>query len=102
VVEEPGTVARKEVVQHAWSSARRTLRNVSSVAGLRLAVSFPAGELIKSRERRPQALEQVFEARSRDRRSEMTDAVGFMLNSSLGPPAAEEEMDALLQRLDKP
>jgi hypothetical protein len=101
VVEETGTVAPREVVQHAWSSARRTLRNASTVAGLRLAVSFPAGDLIKDRERRPRALEQVFEGSNRKRQSEMVEAVGFMLDKSLDAPGPQKEMEALLRRLDQ-
>ena len=97
-VEEHGTVPPKEVVQHVWSSARRTLRNISTVAGLRLAVSFPAGDLIKSRERRPQVLDEVFEGRNA-RKQESVEAIGFMLDAVLEPPAPEAELQRLLTDL---
>ena len=49
-IEEEGAVGRREVVQQIWLSARRTLRGLSPVAGLRLAVSFPGGELLQARQ----------------------------------------------------
>lgn len=51
-IQEQGAVGRREVVQQIWLAARRTLRGMSPVAGLRLAVSFPGGELLQARQAR--------------------------------------------------
>lgn len=48
-IEEHGEVGRRQVMQHMWIAARRTLMNASSVAGLRMGVAFPGGELLASR-----------------------------------------------------
>jgi hypothetical protein len=44
---EPGEVPPREMLQHVINSARRGVRNASTVAGLRAAVTFPAGGLIE-------------------------------------------------------
>lgn len=51
VIEEAGAVERGEIVQQMWTATRRSVRGMSPVAGLRLSLSFPGGELLKSRER---------------------------------------------------
>lgn len=102
VVEEPGAVGRREVVQHVFSSARRTLRNASTVAGLRLAVSFPSGDLIKTRERRRFLLENMFEREEAKEGREGARATGILLGSAFEPPARNDEFDALLAELDQP
>jgi len=102
VVQEPGSVEGREVVQHIFSSARRTLRNVSSVAGLRLAVSFPGGELIKLRERPPLLLEDVYEDERRvSPAPPRTAAIGTLLGSAFGGPANYKSFEDLLAKLDK-
>jgi MFS family permease len=102
-IQEAGAVERREVVQHIWSAARRTLRNVSSVAGLRLAVSFPGGELIKSRER-PTPLLQPFFVGDRGvdaRLPAAVNAVGTLLNAAFEPAPPDNDFDRLLERLDR-
>jgi MFS family permease len=102
-IQETGAVERREVVQHIWSAARRTLRNVSSVAGLRLAVSFPGGELIKSRER-PTPLLQPFFVGDRGvdaRLPAAVNAVGTLLNAAFEPAPPDNDFDRLLERLDR-
>lgn len=44
---EQGEVPPREMLQHVINSARRGVRNASTVAGLRAAVTFPAGGLIE-------------------------------------------------------
>ena len=88
VVHEPGAVEGREVVQHIWSSARRTLRNASSVAGLRLAVSFPGGELIKLRERVSGTIEA---ARVR--------TIGRLLDTAFERPPPDRDLEKLLARI---
>jgi len=96
LVHEPGSVERREVVGHIWTSARRTLRNVSSVAGLRLAVSFPGADLIKSRERRPFVLEKVF---GRDNSGQVpatpTEALGVLLGNTFDGASPDRQMRTL-------
>lgn len=96
-IQEAGAVDRREVVQHIWSSARRTLRNVSSVAGLRLAVSFPGGELIKSRERPPLLLQPFFVG---DRKLTAAHSIGKLLDAAYKPAPANNDFDQLLRQLD--
>lgn len=97
-VQEAGAVDRREVMQHIWSSARRTLRNVSSVAGLRLAVTFPGGELIKSRQRPPFLLQPFFVG---DRKLTTAHSVGKLLDATYRPPPPDEDFERLLRQLDK-
>lgn len=101
-VQEPGAVERREVVQHIFSTARRTLRNASSVAGLRLAVSFPGGELIKLRERPPLLLEGLYE---RDKRVTTAPArgaeVGTLLTAAFGSTGNDRSFEDLLKKLDR-
>jgi len=103
VVQEAGSVERREVVQHIWSSARRSLRNISSVAGLRVAVAFPGGELIKSRERRGFLLEPYFVGDRSDREvpTARAQAMGELLSAAFGRPTEDADMERLLQRLDR-
>lgn len=96
-IEEPGAVDRREVVQHIFSSARRTLRNVSSVAGMRLAVSFPGGELIKQRERERFMLEEAYA----DEAVQPASPVGGLLSAVFAEPGRDREMRRLLKRLDR-
>lgn len=100
-IQEPGTVHRAEVVQHMWSSARRSLRNVSSVAGLRMAISFPGGELIKLRERGRLLLERLYETRGNPRDpGTQAAAVGTLLSAAFEePPDDGHQFDDLLDRL---
>jgi MFS family permease len=51
-VHEDGEVPPRELVQHVLNVARRGVRNASPVAGLRAAVSFPAGGVIDLHRRR--------------------------------------------------
>ncbi|HEU4968343.1 MFS transporter [Sphingomonas sp.] len=101
-VEEPGAVERREVVQHIFTSARRTLRNASSVAGLRLAVSFPGGDLIKLRERDRLLLEDVYEDEKHvSPAPPPIAAMHALLESAFSAPANDRAFDELLKRLDK-
>jgi MFS family permease len=52
-IEEQGEVTRRELLNHVLNTARRSVRNASTVAGLRAAVAFPAGALIELRRRGP-------------------------------------------------
>jgi hypothetical protein len=52
-IEEQGEVSRRELLNHVLNNARRSVRNASTVAGLRAAVAFPAGALIELRRRGP-------------------------------------------------
>ena len=54
-VREEGEVRPRELVQHVLNVARRGVRNASPVAGLRAAVSFPAGGVLESHRRRIRA-----------------------------------------------
>lgn len=99
VIHEPGAVDRREVVHHIWETARRTLRNASSVAGLRLAVSFPGGELIKLRERERFLLEDLYD---QSRVAPVPrGAMGELLNAAFGKPGADKTLDELIARLDR-
>lgn len=49
LVREEGEVPRREMVQHVLNVARRSVRNASTVAGLRAAVAFPGGRIIQER-----------------------------------------------------
>ena len=102
VLEEPGAVERREVVQHIFSSARRTLRNASSVAGLRLAVTFPGGDLIKLRERDRFLLEELYQGEKRISPAPPRAApIGAMLQAAFGEPANDKNIEDLLKRLDR-
>lgn len=48
-VEEHGEVPPREMLNHVLNTARRSVRNVSTIAGLRAAVAFPGGGLIEQR-----------------------------------------------------
>lgn len=98
-IEEPGAVAPREIAQHVFSSARRTLRNASSVAGLRLAVSFPAGDLIRSRARRRFLLEPVYEKAGPGRYEADQKAVGALLQSAFEGQGPITEFDDILAKL---
>lgn len=98
VIQEPGAVERREVVHHIWESARRSLRNASSVAGLRLAVSFPGGELIKLRERDRLLLEDYYDESKVARAPE--GAMGELLSAAFGKPGVNLAIDDLVARLD--
>ena len=99
VVAEPGSVKGREVISHVVDSTRYSLRNVSSVAGMRQALAFPTGALIKSREGTRFLLEAVFE-RGRDakRAGSGAEAVGRMPDASFEPPS-DDQFDAFLQKL---
>ncbi|WP_145958992.1 MFS transporter [Sphingobium sp. SCG-1] len=100
-IQEPGAVERSEVVQHVWSSARRSLRNASSVAGLRLAIGFPGGELIKLRERGRLLLERLYETAGSHREQKVrAEAVGTLLSSAFKEPSDDgSAFDDLLSRM---
>lgn len=55
LVQEPAEVPRSRLVQHILDTARRSVRNVSTVAGLRAAVAFPSGRIVNQRQGRRQA-----------------------------------------------
>jgi MFS family permease len=101
-VQEPGAVERREVVQHIFSSARRTLRAASSVAGLRLAVSFPGGELIKLREQVPLLLEGIYESDKRvSPASPQVTAMHRLLDAAFGEVKDDRSFEDLLAKLDR-
>lgn len=101
VIEEPGSVERREVVHHIFTSARRTLRNVSSVAGLRLAVSFPGGDLINLRQRPALLLEDLYESDKRVSPAppDLT-TMHQLLDVAFGKPDHDRSFEDLLRRLD--
>ncbi len=99
VLEETGSVESGVVVGHIVDSARRTLRNASSVAGLRAAIAFPAAELLKLRERRRFMLEPLFEQAPT---ATHEDQVGALLGAAFDPPPApDDDMQALLDNLSQ-
>jgi MFS family permease len=67
LVEEHGEIERREMVNQVIDEARRTIRNISSVAGLRAATDLPAALLRDARLRVRLRRAQVA-ARSRNRR----------------------------------
>lgn len=101
-VHDPGTVAAKELAEFAWNSARRAVRNASSVAGLLVAVAFPAADLITARQRRRYLLEPVHDAD--EARGQPRTAVGVLLQTAFAeadtspPPRA---FDDLLREIDR-
>lgn len=100
-VSEPGTVRPKELVQLAWNSAQRALRNASSVAGLLVAVNFPAADLIDARQRR-RLTERVTDP-SDPFRADAREALGFLLRNAFDPPppTACDDFEDVLARLDR-
>jgi MFS family permease len=101
-VREPGSVEGREVVHHIFTSARRSLRNASSVAGLRLAVSFPGGELIKTRERTPLLLEDLYEGDKRvSPAPPNVAAMHRLLDATFDAPANDRSFEDLLDSLDR-
>jgi MFS family permease len=99
-VHEPGEVGSREVVAHILSATRRTLGNVSSVAGLRNAMTFPGGELIKLREQRIpllSALQHI--VRERFGWGSRESVLGSMIDSSYEMPEPEPSFDDLLAKL---
>lgn len=101
VVREPGSVASREVVTHILSATRRSLGNVSSVGGLRAAITFPGGELIKLRERRHQLVESIHRAVRRTFGiGTREDVLGTMIEASFRPPPSDASWQDLLDRLD--
>jgi MFS family permease len=99
-VSEAGSVPGREVVEHIWLSTRRTLRNASTVAGLRLAVAFPGGELIKSRERKRFVLETIFENSAAPDAWFGARTVGGLLGAAFRKPEQGREFETLLRQLD--
>ena len=99
-VHDPGTVAPRQLAEFAWNSARRAVRNASSVAGLLVAVNFPAADLITARQRRRYLLEPVYDA---DRpKAQMREAVGVLLQSAFREPSAgPKDFAEMLARLDR-
>lgn len=67
LVEEAGARRREEMIQEVLSSARRGIRNLSPVGGLRLMSAFPGGQLLEAHARLKQ---QRRAARARLRREE--------------------------------
>ncbi|USI74996.1 MFS transporter [Sphingomonas morindae] len=100
LVDEPGSVEGRAVMGYILGSARRTLRNASSVAGLRLAVTFPGAELIKARERKRFFLETLFERMGRGEAAAPEQAVGGLLGAAFAPPPPDRDLDRLLDQLD--
>jgi MFS family permease len=67
-VEEAGARRRKELMEEVLESAMRGIRNLSPIAGLRLVVAFPAGQLLEAHgrlreQRRARRAEQKREAK---------------------------------------
>lgn len=102
VVQEPGSVEGREVVHHIFSSARRTLRNASSVAGLRLALSFPGGDLIKSRELPPLLLDDPYGGDKRvSPAPPKVAAMHRLLDAAFAAPPHDRSFDDLLRAIDR-
>lgn len=99
VVNEAGTVPPRELVQLAWSSARRAVRNASSVAGLMVAVAFPAADLIEARGRR-RLTERVYDP-ANDTSVARLGEVGFLLRGVFEEAAETGEFEEVLARLDR-
>lgn len=97
VIEESGTIAGREVVGHVVVTAGRALRNVSTVAGMRVADVFPGGDLIRLRERRRFILEGVARAWSS---LWSRPAMGSLLEASFPAAPADPTMEDLLSQLD--
>jgi MFS family permease len=101
IVAEPGSVKGREVITHVVESARYGLRNVSSVAGVRQVLAFPADALIKSRDGTRFLLESLFERnRNAKRESFGAEAVGRMLDATFGL-CADDRFDTLIHKLDE-
>ena len=99
-VEEPGSVGSREVVAHIMSATRRGVGNISSVAGLRSAMIFPGGELIKLRERGNILFETLHQrVRQTLGLGRQADVLGAMLDASFQPPPEDTSMDDLLRQL---
>ena len=100
LVQESGFTGRREVVSHIVYSARRNLGNISSVTGLREAMSFPAGELIKLRERK-MAIIQGLQERLRSSLSLSTrrQVTGWVLEAGYAVPPPDPSLDDLLDRI---
>ncbi|MGI4881445.1 MAG: MFS transporter [Janthinobacterium lividum] len=101
-VTEPGSVAGRRVINHIVGSARDNLRSASSVAGVRQALAFPAGALIKLREGRRLLLESIFERHHDLRTADAAgQAVGRMLDAAF-EPVVDDKFDAFVRKLDEP
>lgn len=100
IVQEPGAVEGREVVGHVWTSARRTLRNASSVAGLRIGVAFPGGDLIRARQGRRVSIVALLESTKR-RLGFGATAMATALDASFREPEPDRSFDDLLSQLDK-
>lgn len=101
VVTEPGSVERRQVINHMVDAARDNLRNISSVAGVRQALAFPAAALIRSREGTRFVLEFLFERhRDTDTPHPTGEAVGRLLGAAFAP-ATDDTLDAVVRRLDE-
>jgi hypothetical protein len=98
-VHESGSVGGREVVAHIMSATRRNVGNVSSVAGLRSAMIFPGGELIKLRERGNILFETLHKVRQTFGLGTKADVLGHMLDASFQPPPTDTSMDDLLNQL---
>ncbi|MDT8759850.1 MFS transporter [Sphingomonas psychrotolerans] len=100
MIREPGAVGSREVVSHILSTAARTLGNASSVSGLRNAMVFPGGELIKLRELRIPLLENLQHVvRERFGWGSRESMLGSMLDASFETPTPEPSLDDLLAQL---
>jgi MFS family permease len=101
VVAEPGSAKGRDVITHVVESARYNLRNVSSVAGVRQALAFPADALIKSREGTRFLLEALFERdRSTKEKTLSAEAVGRMLDATF-EAVADDQFDVFIHKLDE-
>jgi MFS family permease len=98
-IDEPGSVEGREVVGHVWTSARRTLRNASSVAGLRMGVAFPGADLIRARQGKRVSIVALLES-TRRRLGFGATAVATSLTASYPEPQADAQFDDLLRQLD--
>lgn len=99
-IEERGAVEGREVVGHVWTSARRTLRNASSVAGLRIGVAFPGGDLIRARQGKRVSIFALLESTKR-RLGFGATAMATALDASFREPEPDTSFDDLLKQLDK-
>lgn len=98
LVEERDAVDRREIVHHMWTAARRSLANASSVAGLRMGLAFPGGELLRLRRRDRFVLEERF---ARDDAAATREGIGALLGAAFDQPRQGGEWQALLNALDR-
>ena len=67
LVREEGEIENREMVQQVLMEARRTVRNLSTVAGLKHVAAFPSGLMIDLQRRRQEARHDRLRAKARAR-----------------------------------